>query len=61
MRWPYVNTWLRTPLNVILGRVEALREGVAGDVTDAQADALVDIDDQGRHRIRRTVADRLRG
>lgn len=40
---------LRTPLNVILGRVEAIRDGVAGAVTGAQLDALVDIDDQGRH------------
>jgi signal transduction histidine kinase len=40
---------LRTPLNVILGRVEAIREGVAGTVSGAQADALIDIDEQGHH------------
>ncbi|MEK7727494.1 MAG: ATP-binding protein, partial [candidate division KSB1 bacterium] len=40
---------LRTPLNAILGISEALREQVYGAVNDSQRNALLNIEESGRH------------
>ena len=40
---------LRTPLNAIIGFSEVMTAGLAGEVTDRQAEYLQDINDSGRH------------
>lgn len=40
---------LRTPLNAILGMTETLQEGILGNVTDRQVNALITIEQSGTH------------
>jgi signal transduction histidine kinase len=40
---------LRTPLNAIIGFSQVMKDGLAGEVTERQAEYLQDINDAGRH------------
>ena len=40
---------LRTPLNAIIGFSEVMRAGLAGEISERQAEYLTDIHDSGRH------------